>query len=173
MLATYRDTQKLKGATGDYTPANEQSVKALNKELQEPSGLILFSGVVYECTINAMHRGFSQSQTAFLLELPSGEAVMNYTSIKIWIAPGAASHTTFAMDNLPTRQDLTNSGWTETTVGCAPERDVNVRGGMTARQMQYSLKYIGTTAINESMGSTLPYGIAVEVSKTYSSWEAG
>ena len=113
VLATSRDTHKLKGANGDYTPANEQSVKALNKELREPSKLILFSGGVYECTINDMHRGFCQSQTAFLLELPSSEAVRNYTAIKIWIVPPAASHTTFDMDNLPTRQDLTNSGLTE------------------------------------------------------------
>ena len=44
---------------------------------------------------------------------------------------------------------------------------------MRARRMQYSLKHIGATTINKSMGSTLPHGIAVEISKKYSLWEAG
>ena len=39
--------------------------------------------------------------------------------------------------------------------------------------MQYSLKHIGATTINKSMGATLPHGIAVEISKKYSPWEAG
>ena len=173
MLASSRDTQILRAANGDYTPANVQSIKTLNKELREPSELILFSGGVYELTINDMQCGFSQSQTAFLLELPSSNDVKNYTAIKIWIAPPAASHTIFDMDNLPTKEELTNAGYSETTVGCAPERDVNVIGGMRARRMQYSLKHIGATTINKSMGSTLSYGIAVEISKKYSPWEAG
>ena len=46
-------------------------------------------------------------------------------------------------------------------------------GGMRARRMQYLLKHIGATTINKSMGLTLPYGIAVEISKKYSPWEAG
>ena len=64
-------------------------------------------------------------------------------------------------------------GWNETAVGCASERDVNVRGGLVARRMQYALKHIGATTINKSMGSTLPYGIATEISKQYSPWEKG
>ena len=173
ILANSRDTQIMRGANGDFTPANEQSIRALNKELREPSELILFSGGVYELTVNDMNRGFSQSQTAFLLELPSIDDVQNHAGIQMWIAPPAACTTAFDMDNLPTNEELSNAGWKHTFVGCAPERDVNVRGGMRARRMQYSLKHIGATTINKSMGSTLPHGIAVEISKKYSPWEAG
>ena len=91
----------------------------------------------------------------------------------MWIAPPAACATTFDMDNLPTSEQLSDIGWRKTTVGCAPERDVNVRDGMRARQMQYSLKHIGATTTNKVMGSTLPHGDAVEISKKYSPWEAG
>ena len=43
ILARSRYTHIMRGANGDFTPANEQSIQAFNKELQEPSELILFS----------------------------------------------------------------------------------------------------------------------------------
>ena len=64
-------------------------------------------------------------------------------------------------------------GWKETAIGCAAERDVNVRGGLVARRIQYSLNHIGATTINKSQVATLPYGIAVEISEQYSPWESG
>ena len=39
--------------------------------------------------------------------------------------------------------------------------------------MQYSLRHIGATTINKAQGSTLPLGLAVEISKDYSLWESG
>ena len=172
-IATSIDTQKIKGSSADYSPANEQSINALNKELKEPTELVLFPGGVYEFTINDKRRGFNQSQLAFILDLPSAETVANHGAINIWIAPPATSHMLIERDQLPTRQQLQDRGWTETTVGCAAERDVNVRGGLVARRVQYSLKHIGATTINKSQGATLPYGIAVEISEKYSPWESG
>ena len=110
---------------------------------------------------------------AFLLDLPEAETVQNHAAIKIWMAPAATGHIVFDMNNLPRRQDLINIGWVETTVGCAVEREINVCGGLVARRLQYSLKHIGATTINKSMGQTLPYGIAVKITKEYSSWESG
>ena len=52
LVATSQDTRKIKGASGDYTPTNKLSVKALNKELREPLELVMFPGGVRECTIN-------------------------------------------------------------------------------------------------------------------------
>ena len=173
LVATSRDTQKIKGASGDYTPVNEVSVKALNRELREPTELVLFPGGVYECTINDEQRGFSQSQMAFLLDLPAEDAVENHTAIKIWVAPAATDHVAFDVDDLPSRERLVALGWSETTLGCAAERDINVRGGLVARRVQYSLKHIGATTINKSMGATLPYGIAAEILEKYAPWESG
>ena len=110
---------------------------------------------------------------AFLLDLPSEISVRNRDAITIWVAPAATSHVTFDINNLPTRQQLIDLHWTETTVGCAVERDVNVRGGLVARRSQFALKHIGATTINKSMGATLPYGIAAEISEEYSPWEGG
>ena len=79
------------------------SVKALNKELREPTELVLFPGGVYECTINDEQRGFSQSQMAFLLDLSAKDAVENHAAISIWVAPPATCHLVFDVDNLPSR----------------------------------------------------------------------
>ena len=108
-----------------------------------------------------------------MLELPSETEVSDFAGIKLWIAPPATNHITFNRNDLPTRQDMEYLGWKETSIGCAAERDVNVRGGLVARRMQYSLKHIGATTINKSQGATLPYGIVVEISKEYSPWESG
>ena len=54
------DTQKVKSASADYNRANKISIKALNKDLWEPTELVLFPGGVYEFTANDQRRGFSQ-----------------------------------------------------------------------------------------------------------------
>ena len=79
--------------------------------------LILRARGVYDLTINDMQHGFSQSQTEFLLGLPSNEAVQNHAAIKIRIAPSAASNTTFDKNNLPTKEELADAGRNETSVG--------------------------------------------------------
>lgn len=170
---TARDTQKRKGTNGDYVPASEQCIKQLDREMKEPRELVLFPGGVYECTINDRHKGFSQSQLALLIDLPSEEDVNSKHEIKMWIAPPATGQISFDRRQLPSRAYLESLGWKEVFVGCTPERDVNVRGGLVGRRFQYSLKHIGATTINKSQGATLPYGIAVEISEDYSPWESG
>jgi hypothetical protein len=148
---------------------NEDSIKTLNRVLKEPDELVLFEGGVYEVTMNDKEKGINQSQLAFMLDLPSQEDVASQNGIKLWIAPPATSHVTFDHLNLPRREQLEELGWNEVTIGCAPARDEQVRGGLVARRIQYSLKHIGATTINKSQGATLPYGIAVEITKKYSS----
>ena len=41
-IASSRDTHKMRGSSVDYGPAGEQSIKALNRELKEPSELVFF-----------------------------------------------------------------------------------------------------------------------------------
>ena len=73
----------------------------------------------------------------------------------------------------PTRDRLSHLGWRETTIGVAAEREVNARGGLVAKRLQYALKHISATTIDKSQGATLPYGLAVEISRKYALWETG
>ena len=83
LVARSPDTQKVKGASGEYTAASKTSTKALNKDLHEPSELVFFPGGVYECTTNDPRGRFSQSQTAFLLELPTDDADANFRAVNV------------------------------------------------------------------------------------------
>lgn len=173
VLSQSRDRQKMRHTHAEYSQASETSIKALNHELKEPSELVLFGGGLYECTINDSQSRFNQSQLAFMLDLPSTDAVGRYDAILLWIAPAGVTEVDFNHNNLPTRARLLADGWKETKVGVAPERFVSVRGGIHAKRLQFSLKHIGATTINKSQGATLPSGIAVEFTEEYSPWERG
>ena len=116
LVAWSRDTHKVKGASGDYTEASETSTKALNKDLREPSELVFFPGGVYECTTNDPGGRFSQSQTAYLLDLPTDDHVANYRALKVWIAPVGGNNTMFPRDTLSSRDALVRLGWAEDTL---------------------------------------------------------
>ena len=85
----------MRSSSGDYLPAGEQSIKSLNRELKEPSDLVFFPGAVCECTINDNRRGFTQSQLALMLELPTETEVSEFSLLKMWIAPPATNHVAF------------------------------------------------------------------------------
>ena len=91
----------------------------------------------------------------------------------IFIALSSTNNVGFDNKHRPTRQKLNQSGWRETTVGIAPEREVIVRGGLVAKRHQYTLKHIGATTIEKSQGATLPNGLALEITSDYSPWDAG
>ena len=173
-LATSRDSQRTRGTNGDYTPASEQSIKSLDKELKEPAEIVFFEGGVYECTINDTRDGqYCQSQLAFMLELPSQDAVDRFNAIPLWIAPPATHHINFDRNNMPSREELNAANWVEVRIGCTPERLVPARYGIQAKRLQYSLKHIGAITINKAQGATLPLGLAVEISEEFSPWEVG
>ena len=172
-IAFARNNQRNRSTSAEYGPANQTSIRALNKELKEPLELVFFAGGVYECTINDPAGRFNQSQLAFMLDLPSQESVDRFDSIPLWIPPAGTQFIDFNQQNLPTHDDLRRLGWSEVLIGCAPERLVMARGGLQAKRLQYSLKHIGAITINKSQGETLPLGLAVEVTEEYSPWEKG
>ena len=51
-IALERYKQRTTSTNSEYGLATEQSIKALNKYLKEPSKLVFFAGGIYECTIN-------------------------------------------------------------------------------------------------------------------------
>lgn len=120
------------------------------------------------------HRGrYNQSQLALMLDLPSQESIESFDAIPLWIAPSGINIINFERDNLPTKEELTTSGWNEIYIGCAPERVILGARGIQGTRLQYSLKHIGAITINKSQGETLPLGLAVEITEEYSPWEKG
>ena len=133
-----RDRQRARSTTAEYGPALDRSIKTLNKELKEPSELVFFSGGIYECTINDSCGRYNQSQLAFMLDIPSQDAVERFASILLWITPSGMHTINFNHRNIPSRNYLITSGWREIMIGCAPERLVITRGGLQAKSLQYS-----------------------------------
>ena len=172
-ISKSRDSQRTRGTNGEYTFASEQSIKSLDKELKEPSEIVFFIGGIYECTINDPEGRFCQSQLAYMLDLPSQDVINHFEAIPMWITPPGTHHIDFDRHHLPSREQLTESGWTEVRIGCAPEKLVPARYGIQAKRLQYSLKHIGAITINKAQGATLSLGLAVEISKEYSPWEGG
>ena len=167
------DTQRTRSTHAEFYAASEQSIKSLNKDLKEPTELVFFVGGVYECTINDQRGRYSQSQLAYMLDLPSQDSVDQFNAIPLWIAPPGTHNVLFNHQNIPSREELTSAGWNEVNIGIAPERIILARGGFQAKRIQYSLKHIGATTINKSQGATLPLGIAIEITEEYCPWEKG
>ena len=172
-ISSSRDTQRTRSTHAEYSRATQQNIKCLNKELKEPTELVFFIGGVYECTINDPRDRYSQSQLAYMLDLPSQELVNNFNAIPLWIAPPGIHTVVFNHQNIPSREELTSAGWNEVNIGIAPERIILGRGGFHVKRVQYSLKHIGAITINKSQGATLPLGIAIEITKEYCPWEKG
>mmetsp|Transcript_28417 Transcript_28417/g.59223 ORF Transcript_28417/g.59223 Transcript_28417/m.59223 type:complete len:556 (+) Transcript_28417:675-2342(+) len=174
VIAASWNTQRLRGANGDWAPASDHTVRSLNKELKEPEELVFFVGGVYGCTINDTRENqYCQSQLAFLLELPPKADVTQFQSIPIWIAPPGNQQIQFDRHQLPTQEELVKAGWSEVSMGTALARIVPARYSIQARRKQYLLKHIGTITINKAQGTTLSLGIAIKITKEYSSWESG
>ena len=172
-IAYSRDLQRTRSTNAEYNNASASTIKSLNKELKEPSEIVLFSGGIYECTINDTRGRFNQSQLAFMVDLPSQENVDRFEAISLWIAPPGTQFIQFHHHNIPDIDELNEKGWHQVSIGVTPEKIINARGGLQAKRLQYSLKHIGAITINKSQGETLPMGIAVKVTKQYSPWEKG
>ena len=172
-ISNSRDSQRTRGSNAEYGIATDASIQALNKELKEPSEIVFFRGGIYECTINEKNGKYSQSQLAFLLDLPSQQSLDRFHAIKMWISPAGTQNIPFNHNDLPSRDLLEELKWVELSIGVAPERVVIVRGGLQAKRLQYSLKHIGAITINKSQGETLPLGIAIEITEQYSPWGKG
>jgi predicted GIY-YIG superfamily endonuclease len=165
-----RDTHRSQGSQAEYSTASEQSIKALNRSVKEPTELVLFAGGIYEITHNERSGNYSQSQLVFMLELPSEDTVARFNAINVWLPPPGTECIEYDRHNMPSRDELVARHWTEVKVGVAPERLVPVKG-MHAKRLQYTLNAVGATTINKSMGATLPLGLAVEITEQYAPWE--
>ena len=172
-VAYSRDLQRTRSTNAEYSDATENSIKALNKELKEPSQIVFFAGGFYECTINDSRGRYNQSQLAFMAKLPEQHLIDRFDAIPLWIAPPGTQAFEYNQHNIPTEHELKEKGWNEVSIGVSPEKIVSARGGIHTKRLQYSLKHIGAITINKSQGETLPLGIAIEITQQYSLWEKG
>ena len=94
-VALSTDKQRTRTTNAEYGPASIQSIKALNRHLKEPSELVFLSGGIHECTMNDSDGRYNQSQVAFMLNLPSQNAVERFDSILLWISPSGTQNFDF------------------------------------------------------------------------------
>lgn len=134
-ISTSIDTQRTRSTHAEFYRATEQSIKSLNKDLKEPTKLIFFIGGVYECTMNDQRGRYSQSQLAYMLDLPSQESINQFNEIPLWIVPPGIHTVLFNYQNIPPREKLTSAGWNEVSIGIASKRIVLARGGFQAKRI--------------------------------------
>lgn len=105
--------------------------------------------------------------------MPSRESISAFESFPILLAPHACkcippSDVTFA--------DLRSQGWSDVTMGVAPERSMYLKYGIQGRRKQYGLKHRISATVHAVMGQDLN-GIVSRVVEdtidpTYSLWMA-
>lgn len=121
-VAYSRDLQRTRSTNAEYSDATENSIKALNKELKEPSQIIFFSWGFYECTINDSRGRYNQSQLAFMAKLPEQYLIDRFDAIPLWIAPPGTQAFEYNQHNIPTEHELKEKGWNEVSIGISPEK---------------------------------------------------
>ena len=104
------DSKRTRSSNAEYSDASPNSIKALDIKLKEPSQIVLFAGGVYECTINDSRGRYSQSQLAFIAQLPSQQTIERFDALPLWIAPDGTQFIPFGQHNIPTHEELTEMG---------------------------------------------------------------
>ena len=82
-----RDTHVRSRGLAEWTDANAATIRSLNNSLKEPEKLVLFPWGVYECTQNDTNGQYLQSNLAVLVDMPSTDALNNFGTFPIFIAP--------------------------------------------------------------------------------------
>ena len=134
-IAYSRDSQRTRSTNAEYNGASENSIKALNKALKEPSQIVFFQGGIYECTINDSRGRYNQSQLAFMANLPTQHVIDRFDAIPLWIAPPGTQNFDFDRNNIPTEDELKDRGFNEVAIGVSPEKIISARGGIHAKRL--------------------------------------
>ena len=117
-----RDSQRTRSTNAEYSDASDISKRALNKQLEEPSEIVLFAGGIYECTINNSRGRYNQSQLAFMATLPSQQTVDRYDAIPLRIAPPGTHVIQFDQNNIPTEDELKDKDGMKYLLVCHQKR---------------------------------------------------
>ena len=162
------DVEKSRYSHGEWLRASETTQNFLNQHLKEPDTLLFFRGAIYEFTYN-VDDIFSQGQMAILYDLPSQDILDRNKKIKILAAPPGL-HDIDDWDSEAPKQYYLDKGYSEVSIGIAPERTQSIGADIQAQRKQYGLKHRVTSTIHAAMGDTLSR-VAIEVSRNNSSFE--
>ena len=122
----------------------------------------MFSGGLYECTVNDPRGNCRQYQIIYILEIPYQENVEIFDAISVWIDLAETHQIGFDINQIPTRNKILY--WL-----CTWKITIKL-WCILGKRLQYSLKHIEAIAINKSQGATLPLVISIEITKEYLPW---
>ena len=125
------DVEKQRFSHSEWYASSQSTIDQIEIIRKEPTELLLFRGGQYEFTFNKDGE-FSQSQMALLYDLPSQEDVELFKKIKILCAPPGLKNFAIDVDNV-TKEELLNEGFTEVSIGIAPERTVALKNNIQAK----------------------------------------
>lgn len=150
------DLQSSVSSHGSWKQASRVTVNELNNVTREPQCLQLHKGLVIEMTFNRPGH-WSNSQMGILMELPEQEAVDNFISIPLFLAPVG---TKFLPPGVTTIQNLITNGWIRILVGSAPEIEHRYSGTMCAKRRQYGIRPRIAMTIHKAMGGDFGYVVS-------------
>lgn len=170
-IATAVDTQRQMGSHAEFSPASEQAIKTLNKQLKEPHELVIAQCIQLKITQNDSNLQYAQSNICLPLELPSQVDIDNHLPFKVFVAPPGTTSIPYGPENVPSREQLIREGYKEVVVGYSNNNElVHVRGGKQAQRHQYTLRHVGACTINSSQGQTIYSGITGEITAQCCPW---
>ena len=167
------DVEKPRLSHSEWYAATNITIDQIAHIRKEPTELLLFRGGQYEFTFNK-ENVFSQSQMALLYDLPSVDDVRNFRQFKILCAPPGLKDFSINIDDT-SKQELLDEGFTEVSIGIAPDRTLGLKNNMQAKRKQYGLQHRVTNTIHGAQGQTLPQ-MATEISKAdpdFNIWDKG
>ena len=114
LLSVSRDEEMSATSHGHWMPASDGTKRRLDRKVKEVRQLYFFPWAVYEMTYNDERLGFSQSQIAVLLEMPTADSVAAFVPVRLVIAPEGCKGVPAAV-RAP--QELVHHNWKITNVG--------------------------------------------------------
>lgn len=157
------DYQRTAHTNATFRPATDQSlVSALNKHMNEPSSLLFYQGAFFESTTNG--DGYSYSQVLYMRDMPRDEDLRAWADVVLWAKPPSGTLNFIDMDVVPTEEELLARQWKKVRVKVAMERLIQCNHLEGGRRM-YTLRHLGASTINRSMGLTINGPVAIEVSQ--------
>ena len=158
------DTMSSRSIIDQWTPANEITVKALNRNSQvhEPQILYFYCGAVMEFTHNRPNY-WSQGQLCICTDVPDGSNINEANhKIMVYAAPVGTKTAPDAKDE----QTLIQMGWKKIYVERRKRmQKINVGNNIFADRGQFPLHSRVAATIHRAMGSSLK-NIVTEISKS-------
>ena len=167
------DVEKSRFSHEEWNVASDFSSIVLDQKAKEPRSLLFFKGAIYLCTFNEKNEAHSQSQMAFLFDLPDQESLDRWQKIKILVAPPGLKFITY--DPSKSKEEYLNEGFQEVKISIAQEYVHSAPNDLLVRRKQYGLKHYVSLTIHAAMGDTLPSMATTISSKdsNYHLWDKG